>query len=468
MYTGVAIRMSQALRLGREYHQRHSAREQEVRRRTLWSCFIMDRLVSFICSRPQTLRSVKLRVQLPCPERQFLFGETYSGPISFLDIDPDPETSEVLPYFIKAVEYWGTMTDIFASGVKGPPSRSPTDSEGEFYKAEAAVVSWKRALPTRMQWSMSNYRGHQEFGQGSMFVSMHFILNHALCVAHQEYLPEFEGDPAFGDTPTSEPSGNRSVVKTCLSHADDITRMASSLYSGDETDREVLRAPFVGVALESAACCHLWTIHQERQSQRTPNYVDTECQNYASAKQKLDLLCGILKSWSDIWPIASSWHETIGLLSRLYQASNPAETPEFDENGVGRDGNQPLTSGDVCIGSGYPFPQNLSSQRMFDNIRMIIMTASDPPGLRNWQTRLHIQNVWDRMLLQSQNDMPTSGTEETRFFGFQAIPEFDNFSNLDEILSFMDDFTGFQNFESSQITAASVAPADQQQSLPFP
>lgn len=210
-----------------------------------------------LLSAPDTPERQTLRVQLPCPERLFLFAENPPSHVSFLETGPDPETSEVLPYFIKAVEHWGTMTDIFASGVKGPPSQSPTDSEGEFYKAEAAAISWRRNLPPRMQWSMNNYRAHQLLGQGSMFVSMHFILNHALCVAHQEYLPEFEGDPAFDNAPTPEPSSNRSVVKTCLSHAEDITRMASSLYSGDETDREVLQAPFVGVALESAACCHL-------------------------------------------------------------------------------------------------------------------------------------------------------------------------------------------------------------------
>lgn len=468
MYTGVSIRMSQALRLGREYHQRHSAREQEVRRRTLWTCFIMDRLVSSVCSRPQTLRTIKLRVQLPCPERHFIFGDTYTGPISFLDTGPDPETSEVLPYFIKAVEHWGSMTDIFASGVRGPPSQSPTDSEGDFYKTEAAVVSWIQSLPPRMQWSMSNYRAHQLLGQGSMFVSMHFILNHALCVAHQEYLPEFEGDPAFDDTPSVEPSNNRSVVKTCLSRAEEITRMASSLYSGDETDREVLRAPFVGVALESAACCHLWRIHQERQSQQLSEQAGAEPQNDASAKQKLDLLCEILKSWSDVWPIASSWHETIGLLSRLYQATNPLGLLDFDDNGLEREENQPLSSGDVSIGSGYPFPHNLRSQRMFDNIRMIIMTASDPPGLRNWQTRLHIQNVWNSMLPQSQKDITTNSNGITTPFGFQTGPEFENLSTLDDMLNFMDDFPGFQNFDQTQITAENFAPADQQQSLPFP
>jgi hypothetical protein len=115
MYTGLAIRMSQALRLGREYHQKHSAREQEIRRRTMWTCFIMDHLVSPVCSRPLTLRSIKLSIQLPCPETEFEFDEISQGPVWTLETGPNPKSFEVLPYFIKAVEYWGTMSDIFAT-----------------------------------------------------------------------------------------------------------------------------------------------------------------------------------------------------------------------------------------------------------------------------------------------------------------------------------------------------------------
>lgn len=115
MYTGLAIRMSQALRLGREYHQNHSTKEQEIRRRTMWTCFIMDRLISSVCSRPLALRSIKLSIQLPCPEPNLEFEKISHGPIWSLETGPNPESFEVLPYFIKAVEHWGIMSDIFGT-----------------------------------------------------------------------------------------------------------------------------------------------------------------------------------------------------------------------------------------------------------------------------------------------------------------------------------------------------------------
>lgn len=77
----------------------------------------MDKLVAHVCSRPQTMVAKKVRAPLPCPERSFLFGEVFPGPVSFLETGPDPDTSEVLPYFIKAIEHWGIMTEIFATSL---------------------------------------------------------------------------------------------------------------------------------------------------------------------------------------------------------------------------------------------------------------------------------------------------------------------------------------------------------------
>lgn len=48
---------------------------EEVRRRTFWSCFIMDRYLSSGKYRPQMIAVKDLRVQLPSSEKAFLFGE---------------------------------------------------------------------------------------------------------------------------------------------------------------------------------------------------------------------------------------------------------------------------------------------------------------------------------------------------------------------------------------------------------
>jgi hypothetical protein len=61
--------------------------EQETRRRTFWSCYIMDRYMSSGKYRPQMLNVRDVRLQLPSSERSFLFGERVRTAI--LSADPD-------------------------------------------------------------------------------------------------------------------------------------------------------------------------------------------------------------------------------------------------------------------------------------------------------------------------------------------------------------------------------------------
>lgn len=47
----------------------------EIRRRTFWTCFILDRYLSNGKFRPQTINVKDVRIQLPASEQAFLFGE---------------------------------------------------------------------------------------------------------------------------------------------------------------------------------------------------------------------------------------------------------------------------------------------------------------------------------------------------------------------------------------------------------
>lgn len=67
--------------------------EEEIRRRTFWACFILDRYLSNGKHRPQMLRVGDLRVQLPVSERAFLFGDKVRTQILTEDLDDaDPRT----------------------------------------------------------------------------------------------------------------------------------------------------------------------------------------------------------------------------------------------------------------------------------------------------------------------------------------------------------------------------------------
>jgi hypothetical protein len=54
--------------------------EQESSRRTVWSCFILDRLFSNSTSRPTSIQIKDIRVQLPCGEKSWTFGDRVCTP----------------------------------------------------------------------------------------------------------------------------------------------------------------------------------------------------------------------------------------------------------------------------------------------------------------------------------------------------------------------------------------------------
>ena len=370
MYCGLAIRMAQELRLGKEYHQKQLPREREIRRRTMWTCFTLDRLLSFITSRPQTIQSRQLSMQLPCPEKCFLFDEDYRGP-SLSDFpNSSSEQAEVLHYFLKAVDLWGVMIDLFAT-IGNTTPKGPTDYEDEFFKADLAVKDWISRLPTKMKWSTRNYRTFRLLGEGTLFVSMHFLLNHALCVLHQAYLPQAGTWVLPTGSDSQEVFPSQDIAATCLHHASELTKIANSLHNGDAIDREILRSPFAGVAMVSAACVHLWSLHVDKKSTKmSVGGKADQTSDDISASEKLLCLNEVLRLWQTSWPIAVSWSETIDLVSALYGVAYGRNlTVNLDQDGT-EDGEEaadtPSSPGNVALGSPNPAPYRTDYLKKYD------------------------------------------------------------------------------------------------------
>jgi len=72
---GLSIRIAQDLRLMVEPDPGLCFREQEERRRTFWSIYILDKLCSCGRNRPASILEAHCRVQLPCGEENFRNGE---------------------------------------------------------------------------------------------------------------------------------------------------------------------------------------------------------------------------------------------------------------------------------------------------------------------------------------------------------------------------------------------------------
>ncbi|KAF3396960.1 hypothetical protein DPV78_007306 [Talaromyces pinophilus] len=392
LYTGLAIRMAQVLRLGKEYHQRHPAVERERRRRTMWTAFILDRLVSYVMARPQTIAVHKLRIQLPCPNHLYVFGEAYDGPDIHQSLLGDAN-DDILAYVIRAVNLWGACTDLFANLAIGDKSSS-AQLEIELRQMEFTIETWTVQLPDRLHWSPNNYAAHKLLGTGSQFILLQMLVLHAHCITRQGFLP-------FA-TPFVSESGTDSITaQSCLAYAQRITEISTLLFQGDDVDRMNLKSPFSGIAIACAANIWIWRIHvndicqiegTERSSQ-----TDQEIKSYLAS------ITAILQAWSKTWKLAQSWLDVIGILTQYYATIYTGDTTvSLGEQEVGngeRSSEQEDPDREVEIGGGFPEPPDF--QDLFRRIYFLNAAVGESTTLRRQFARLQTHSSWTQMWLGS-------------------------------------------------------------------
>lgn len=216
MYVGLAIRMAQALRLGfgdkRDPAQIHRPRTlslppktsvsptqmivtKEVRRRTMFSCLILDRMLSCGKDRVSTIRSEDLQIRLPCAEFDF----DYSTEVThrFLKDEDDEgrsrpnRTDSVLGCFIRLVDIWGEISKFtFAGGrLSEKCDIPPWHEDAKFRQLREELEGFYTDLPEVYQWSVTNFHRHGGNSSGSIFVSLHMLGSVCQIMLHREYIP---------------------------------------------------------------------------------------------------------------------------------------------------------------------------------------------------------------------------------------------------------------------------------------
>ncbi|KAK4199443.1 fungal-specific transcription factor domain-containing protein [Triangularia verruculosa] len=211
MYVGVAIRMAQALGLGhgdgeprRKFNTRTALTSRpampasqmiiakEIRRRTMFSCLILDRLLGCGKDRVSTIRSEDLRIQLPCAEMSFdLSEDVYTGflnPIPGFD-KKRPISDSVLGRFVRLVILWGEISRWSFSGGRFIETEAPWNPASKFYQLREKLEGFYGDLPPNFQWCDSNYYKHENHQASSVYVSLHMLGAVCRIMLHREYIP---------------------------------------------------------------------------------------------------------------------------------------------------------------------------------------------------------------------------------------------------------------------------------------
>ncbi|SMR58755.1 unnamed protein product [Zymoseptoria tritici ST99CH_1E4] len=210
---------------------------QEIRRRTFWSCYIMDRYLSSGKYRPQMLHARELRIQLPASERSFLFAEkvrtlmlgeedkTTAGTgraevqhhrqqsVMRGRSTPEPsaasspqkqsqqETEEekgrletgadegLVSRYVKILEIYGKVIKWSCSGGRRTEEHPPWDPRSEFYKLRRQCSEFKTSLPRQNGLTAQNTQAHISLKTSTPYTLVHTVYLLCQIMLHREYVP---------------------------------------------------------------------------------------------------------------------------------------------------------------------------------------------------------------------------------------------------------------------------------------
>lgn len=215
MFGGMAQRMAYALQLHRDldYDPKSkaangtqaegeglSSTDREIRRRTMWSCFLMDRFNSSGTDRPIFVAEQYIRAQLPIKESFFQMEIT--GPTEDLEssvpnpVDPDAgqpsnvrDNMGVAAYMIRLVAVWGRLIHYLNLGGKERDKYPMWSEDSMFMTIGQAAQEWKEQLPESLQYTPANLQSHASEKIANQFIFLHLVYNQILLFMNRFALP---------------------------------------------------------------------------------------------------------------------------------------------------------------------------------------------------------------------------------------------------------------------------------------
>ena len=270
MLGGMAMRMAYALQLHKELDHDSPGKQdkpseisftdREIRRRTMWATFLMDRFNSSGTERPTMLIEENIQVQLPIKEKNFQME--VPGPTECLDgsisnpIRPDAgqisdpkENMGVAAYLIRVIALFGRVNKyINLGGVQTDPSPL-WHAKSRYAELKTQVEQFKGSWPESLQYSQENLQAHDTEKLGNQFLFFHISYNQVVLFLNRFAVSMALGGKAPKDMP-------KEFVNKTAQIAFEAAGEISSLLN-DASDY-LIAAPFAGYCAFASSTVHVW------------------------------------------------------------------------------------------------------------------------------------------------------------------------------------------------------------------
>ena len=312
-----------------------------VENRTLWSCFIVDRMVSAGAYNPPMLplsEMEKLKISRPLNTVEFSFGtsstsqtESIEGNIS----NPLDSTARILDItsafevLTTGFDIWAeVMTFVLNDGRRAPgmcaPHNCPWVPESPWSKTKYRLEAWRACQHQKLYYPNNGVMTHTFPGSGESFTYINllyhiwyasnpprriereltfllFFFFFSNLMLHREYCPFLPDQDARPVGPVDHPKLQAEAPQgwweaSTFELFDATENIAKILHEASECGLEVL-TPFAGFCAFSAAYMNLYVFHfPQFNLGRSPN-----------AKENLDICLEYLEAFRAKWKLGESY-----------------------------------------------------------------------------------------------------------------------------------------------------------------
>ncbi|KAI1006026.1 hypothetical protein K3495_g2194 [Podosphaera aphanis] len=293
-------------------YSQDSAIKKEVRRRTMWSCFIMDRMLSAGRNRPLMIVVDKLAVHLPCSDDQFLFVHNIStnsmSPkwMTLGELGTAPNDDGVLSLYLRLIEIFGNLSEWSFSGGRKNETLPPWNEASGFNILRRRLKNFSNALPPSLTFTEANLSAHIEKRNATTYAALHTLYSLCLIVLHREYVPfvPLRCEKPMGpfDAPKSSseecemPHGFWEESTKCIMKA---ARNIIDIFRTCQDSNALPESPLIGFAIWQAVFFCVYTLWFPQMDPE--NYlVDNSCLESGRRNKSASLLSVVEKLLSEM------------------------------------------------------------------------------------------------------------------------------------------------------------------------
>lgn len=272
-FSGQAMRMAYALQLHKELDHdplgrrkdktsELSSTDREIRRRTMWACFLMDRFSASGTERPSFGNEDYLHIQLPIKESHFqmeipgptedLFGEV-PNPITPGNgqVSDARDNMGIAAYVIRAVVLWGRIVKYLNLGGKEKDPHPIWDPKSGFADLRRQLDTFQESIPGFLVYNAENLANQAAEHVANQFIYLHIIMAQNLLFLNRFAIPVSPGARPPKDMPKQFLSdAGREVVEAA-------NRISTLI---ENAAGHMLTVPFAGYCAYAASTVQVWGI----------------------------------------------------------------------------------------------------------------------------------------------------------------------------------------------------------------